>query len=102
MYKDSVAIRPIENGPSAKAEYKQGIGSYMLIEQNYLDVSYLVIVFSKLKGEQGSVVELTIYRKSADKKIKIKRGVIPIKSVDVAVLNDSTGYIKSIVLPKPL
>jgi carboxyl-terminal processing protease len=50
------------------------------------------------------VVELTIYRKSADKKIKIKikRGVIPIKSVDVAVLlNDSTGYIKSIVLPKP-
>jgi carboxyl-terminal processing protease len=59
----------------------------MLIEQNYLDVSYLVI-FSKLKGEQGSVVELTIYRKSADKKIKIKikRGVIPIKSVDVAVL----------------
>jgi carboxyl-terminal processing protease len=48
------------------------------------------------------VVELTIYRKSADKKIKIKKkGVIPIKSVDVAVLlNDSTGYIKSIVLPK--
>jgi C-terminal processing protease CtpA/Prc len=44
----------------------------MLIEQNYLDVSYLVIAFSKLKGEQGSVVELTIYRKSADKKIKIK------------------------------
>jgi carboxyl-terminal processing protease len=35
MYKDSVAIiRPIENGPSAKAEYKQGIESYMLIEQN--------------------------------------------------------------------
>jgi carboxyl-terminal processing protease len=46
------------------------------------------VIFSKLKGEQGSVVELTIYRKSADKKIKIKikRGVIPIKSVDVAVL----------------
>jgi carboxyl-terminal processing protease len=32
-------------------------------------------------------VELTIYRKSADKKIKIKiKEVIPIKSVDVAVL----------------
>jgi hypothetical protein len=46
MYKDSVAIiRPIENGPSAKREYKQGIGFYMLIEQNYLDVSYLVIAF---------------------------------------------------------
>jgi hypothetical protein len=55
-----------------KQEYKQGIESYMLIEQNYLDVSYLVIAFSKLKGEQGSVVELTIYRKSADKKSKSK------------------------------
>jgi hypothetical protein len=41
----------------------------MLIEQNYLDVSYLVIVFSKLKGEQG---ELTIYRKSLIKKSKLQ------------------------------
>jgi carboxyl-terminal processing protease len=30
-------------------------------------------LFSKLKGEQGSVVELTIYRKSADKKSKSKK-----------------------------
>jgi carboxyl-terminal processing protease len=35
MYiKDSVAIiRPIENGPSAKAGIQAGIESYMLIEQ---------------------------------------------------------------------
>jgi hypothetical protein len=32
-----------------------------------------VIAFSKLKGEQGSVVELTIYRKSADKKNQNKK-----------------------------
>jgi carboxyl-terminal processing protease len=68
----------------------------MLIEQNYLDVSYLVIAFSKLKGEQGSVVELTIYRKSAEKnQNQNKKRGYSIKSVDVAVLlNDSTGYIK--------
>jgi carboxyl-terminal processing protease len=43
-----------------------------------------VIAFSKLKGEQGSVVELTIYRKSADKKSnKIKKRGYSIKSVDV-------------------
>jgi carboxyl-terminal processing protease len=63
-------IRPIENGPSAKAGIQAGIESYMLIEQNYLDVSYLVIVFSKLKGEQGSVVELTIYRNPDKSKSK--------------------------------
>jgi carboxyl-terminal processing protease len=70
MYKDSVAIIRLRMVLRLKREYKQGIESYMLIEQNYLDVNYLVIAFSKLKGEQGSVVELTIYRKSARKKSK--------------------------------
>jgi carboxyl-terminal processing protease len=46
MYKDSVAIiRPMRMVLRLKREYKQGIESYMLIEQNYLDVSYLVIAF---------------------------------------------------------
>jgi C-terminal processing protease CtpA/Prc len=56
-----------------KREYKQGIESYMLIEQKLFGRKLPSdSLFSKLKGEQGSVVELTIYRKSADKKIKIK------------------------------
>jgi hypothetical protein len=46
----------------------------MLIETNYLDVSYLVIAFfSKLK-ENRVLVELTIYRK-AEKSKKIKEGL---------------------------
>jgi aspartate ammonia-lyase len=47
-------------------------------------------------------VELTIYRKSVKKQInKNKTRCYSFKSVDVAVLlNDSTGYIKSIVLQK--
>jgi hypothetical protein len=39
----------LENGPSAKAGIQAGIGFYMLIEQNYLDVSYPVIVFFSVK-----------------------------------------------------
>lgn len=99
MYKDSVAIiRPIENGPSAKAGVKAG-DRILYADKTKLYGRKLPsdILFSKLKGEQGSIVELTIYRKSAGKqiKLKIKRGVIPLKSVDAAVLlNDSTGYIK--------
>jgi hypothetical protein len=48
-------------------------------------------------------VELTIYRKSADKKIKIKikEGLFYKECRCGSTLNDSTGYIKSIVLPKP-
>lgn len=99
MYKDSVAIiRPVENGPSAKAGIKAGdrilyAGKTKLFGRKLPTDS----LFSKLKGEQGSVVELTIYRKSLGKQIKLKitRGVVPLKSVDVSLLlNDSTGYIK--------
>lgn len=99
MYKDSVAIiRPIENGPSAKAGILAG-DRILYADKTKLFGRKLPSdsLFSKLKGEQGSVVELTVYRKSIGKQIKLKieRGVIPIKSVDVAVLlNETTGYIK--------
>jgi carboxyl-terminal processing protease len=102
MYKDSVAIiRPIENGPRLK-------GNTSWDRILYADKTKLFgrklpsdSLFSKLKGEQGSVVELTIYRKSVKKQIiKNKRGVIPLKVSMWQFLNDSTGYIKSIVLQK--
>lgn len=99
MYKDSVAvIKPLENGPSAKAGLKAG--DRIL----YADDSKLFgrklntdSLFSKLKGEDGSEVHLTIYRKSTNKtfKIKLERGIVPIKSVDVAIMvSPTTGYIK--------
>ena len=99
FYKDSVAIiEPIENGPSAKAGLKAG--DRIL----YADGTRLFgrklpsdSLFSKLKGEEGSEVKITVYRKSEKRKIdfKIKRDIIPLKSVDAALmLNPSTAYIK--------
>src|SRR5690606_8064546 len=52
---------------------------------------------TKLKGTKGSEVDLKIFRKAENKfyDFKVKRDVIPIKSVDVALkLNQNTGYIK--------
>lgn len=99
LYKDSVAIiEPIENGPSAKAGIKAGDrilyadGTKLFGRKLPTDT-----LFVKLKGKEGSEVALTIYRKTENRKInfKIKRAVIPIKSVDVALmLNASTAYIK--------
>ena len=99
MYKDSVAvIKPIPGGPSERAGIKPG--DRIL----YADNSKLFgrklpndTLFSKLKGEEGSNVTLTIFRKSENKKFKVdvKRDVVPIKSVDAAVMADNkTGYIK--------
>lgn len=99
MYKDSVAIiKPVENGPSAKAGLKSGdrilyAGKTKLYGRRLPSDS----LFSKLKGIKGSEIELTVFRKSEQKKLKfkIKRDVIPIKSVDASILiGNNTGYIK--------
>lgn len=99
MYKDSVAIiKPLENGPSEKAGIKAG-DRILYADKTKLFGRKLPndSLFSKLKGKEGSEIIVTVYRKSENKKIKIKikRGVIPIKSVDAALLlNSTTGYIK--------
>lgn len=99
MYKDTVAvIKPLENGPSEKAGIKAGdrllyANKYKLYGRKLPTDS----LYSKLKGTEGSEIELTVFRKSENKKLKIrlKRDLVPIKSVDVALMvNPTTGYIK--------
>lgn len=99
MYNDSVAvIKPLPGGPSEKAGIKAGdrilfADNYQLFGKKLPNDS----LFPRLKGKIGSEVELTVFRKTENKKLKVKlkRGIIPIKSVDVALmLNERIGYIK--------
>lgn len=99
MYNDTVAVvRPLENGPAAKAGILPG-DRILFADKTKLYGRKLPTdsLFSKLKGEEGSTVKLTIYRKSNRKKmvVTIARDVVPIKSVDThLMLNPTTGYIK--------
>lgn len=99
MVGDTIAvIKPIENGPSAKAGIQAGdrilfAGKAKLFGKKIPQDT----LFSKLKGNVGSEVQLTVYRKTQNKKFNVivKRDVVPIKSVDVALMLDkTTGYIK--------
>ena len=80
MYKDSVAvIKPIPGGPSDKAGIKAGdrilyAGNHKLFGRKLPNDS----LFPKLKGEEGSHVTLTVYRKSENKKFKVnvKRDIV--------------------------
>ena len=99
MYKDSVAVvKPIANGPAEKAGIKAG--DRLLYADNYKLFGKKIhndTLFKKLRGEEGSKVTLTVYRKSENRKFKVQleRGVVPIKSVDTYVmLNKNVGYIK--------
>ena len=99
MYKDSVAvIKPIPGGPSDRAGIKPG-DRILYADNTKLFGRKLPndTLFSKLKGAEGSKLTLTVFRKSTNKKFKVNvtRDVVPIKSVDAAVMvNPSTGYIK--------
>ena len=99
MYKDTLTvIKPIPNGPSAKVGIKPGdrilfANNKQLFKKKYQSEN----LFPILKGEVGSPINLTIYRKSENKKFKVMvtRDLIPVKSIDVATkINEKTGYIK--------
>ncbi|WP_339888704.1 S41 family peptidase [uncultured Flavobacterium sp.] len=99
LHKDTVVvIKPLKNGPSYKAGIKSGdrilfADKFQLFNKKVSNET----LFAKLKGEEGSKVELTIFRKATNKKFKVNitREVVPIKSVDIATLiDDNTGYIK--------
>ncbi|MDO1501924.1 S41 family peptidase [Winogradskyella maritima] len=98
-YKDSIAvIRPTEGGPSYRAGIKGG-DRIIMADGEKLTGSRLRndSILSKLKGKKGTYVNLKVKRKGEDQllDIKVKRGSIPIKSVDAAyMLTDNLGYIK--------
>ncbi|MDI9255899.1 S41 family peptidase [Flavobacterium sedimenticola] len=99
MYNDTVTVvKPLENGPAEKAGIKAG-DRILYADKAKLFGRKLPTdsLYNKLKGEEGSKVLLTVYRKSTRKTLRLTvvRDVVPIKSVDVALpLNKTTGYIK--------
>lgn len=98
-YKDTISvIKTIKGGPSDV----KGIlpGDRILMADNDTlygkDMPSSVIV-DKLKGKEGTPVNLTIYRKQEDKilNITVNRGLVPIKSVEAHyMLASNIGYIK--------
>ncbi len=98
-YKDTIAvIRTVDGGPSALKGIQPGDRILMADNDTLFgkDLASNAIV-EKLKGKKGTSVVLTVYRKEEDRtfKVKIKRGTVPIKSVEAFyMLTDDIGYIK--------
>src|SRR5574343_648571 len=88
----------LKDGPSAKIGIQPGD---RIIQVDTQSVAGIGIkneqVFKLLRGPAGSKVDVGVYRPDGQRKIRftIKRGQIPIYSIDASLmLNNQTGYIK--------
>ena len=99
MSKDSVTIvRVLEGGPSEAAGLLAGDRILIANQDTLFNKNYSTDkIMQTLKGKPGTSVDLTLYRKSEDKifQLKMKRGKVPLPSVDSYYLIDKTvGYLK--------
>lgn len=97
--KDTImVIRAISGGPSEKVGIRGG-DRIVTIEGDTVagvDISNEQVI-NRLKGEQGTKVEVGIYRRGLDELVHytITRDVIPTHSVEIAFMpTDSVGFIK--------
>ena len=88
-------VSPIEGTPAYKAGMKAGDKIIKVEGQTTQDMGIIEAV-KKIRGPEGSKVNLTIVREGMDKPLEfsITRGVIPLKSVRHYVLSPGIGYVR--------
>ncbi|GAB4224794.1 MAG: S41 family peptidase [Bacteroidales bacterium] len=99
VYKDTIlVISPVKGGPAERLGIMAGDKIVKINGEdatgNYVDNNF---VYQKLRGDKGTSVEVSIYRKGRKKLINytIIRDRIPINSIDAAFMaSPETGYIK--------
>lgn len=96
LLRDTITVvSPITGGPSEALGILAGDRIIKVDGENCIGFSNTDVI-NTLRGEKGTVVNITIYRPSIDKELEfeIVRDEIPIYSVDASImLNDETGYI---------
>lgn len=88
-------VKPFEGGPAAEAGIQKDDILYA-VEGEEVSGEDLNMVVAKLKGEEGTSVQVTIYRASEDKYIDVEvtRAVVDVPTVSYRMLEDQIGYIQ--------
>jgi len=95
--KDKVltVVSPIEGTPAYLAGMKAGDKIIKVEGESTLDMSLMEAV-KKIRGPEGTQVNLTVFREGEEKPLEfaITRGVIPLKSVRYFLLTPDIGYVR--------
>lgn len=88
-------VSPIEDTPAFKVGVKSGDKIIKIEDESTMDMT-LQDAVSRLRGETGSPVTITIYRESfkAPKEFTIVRDIIKVRSVVKKLYKKDIGYIK--------
>ncbi len=88
-------VSPIEDTPAFKVGIEPGDKIIKIEDESTLDMT-LQDAVSRLRGETGSPVTITIFRKTfkAPKEFTIVRDIIKVRSVVSKLYQDDIGYVK--------
>ena len=88
-------VSPIEDTPAFRAGVKSGDKIIKIEEESTLDMT-LQDAVSRLRGETGSPINITIFRESfkAPKEFTIVREIIKVRSIRHKLYQKDIGYIK--------
>ena len=98
MFNDTVNIvRVIKDGPSDKAGLQ--VGDKLLNADDSIGLAGKKLnaddVRKKLRGNAGSTIKITLLRNGTQKIYNIRRGNIPVSSIDAAyIIAPQTGYLR--------
>ena len=87
-----LVVEPYENGPAYEAGLRPGDLIVAIEGEDIKDLDINLAV-KKIKGEEGTSVNVTVRRDGKDFDSSITRKVIEIINVDYEMLNDEVGYI---------
>lgn len=86
-------ISVFDNTPASKAELQNGDFIIGVNGESMFNTS-IEVVASKIKGEPGTSVTLTILRESGEFDVSVVREIIEIKSVEFEILEGDIAYLK--------
>lgn len=90
---DVIVVLPIEGSPAEEAGLEIGDIIVKVDGEECKDLE-LVDVSNKVKGEEGTKVNLEILREEKTFNVDIERRKVELKYIDSDVLNDNIGYIQ--------
>lgn len=88
-------VKPFDDAPAAEAGILKDDILYA-VEGEEVTGEDLNMVVAKLKGEEGTTVNVTIYRAAEDRymDVAVKRAVVNVPTVTYKMLDDQIGYIQ--------